>query len=85
MNLRQKIESCLKDDEFVFDPEKFPTAYIREMAAKGMHPVCWRCGTRLEFAMSRAEAKEKDISPGIRCPRSLSHCQIALNFASEAD
>jgi hypothetical protein len=81
MGLREKIEASLKSDEFVFDPERMPTMYIREMAAKGLYPVCSRCGTRLQFALSPSEAKEKGIPPGVRCPKMLSHCEIAVNFA----
>jgi hypothetical protein len=83
MNLREKIESALKGNEYVFDPQEMPTMSIREMAEKGLYPVCYRCGTRLEFALSPSEAKEKGIPPGVSCPKSLSHCQIAVDFANK--
>jgi hypothetical protein len=80
MTLREKIEASIKKDEYIFDPEEMPSASIREMVAKGRYPVCRRCGTRLEFALSPIEAKEKHIAPSVRCPRNLNHCQIVVEF-----
>lgn len=81
MNLREKIEASLKENEFVFDPREMETWKMREITSQGLHPVCCRCGTRLEFALSPAEAREKGVAPGVRCPKNLNHCQIAVEFA----
>ena len=83
MTLREKIKASLKEDENIFDSETMEVADIREMAAKGLHPVCCRCGSRLEFALSPSEARTKGIAPGLRCPKSLTHCQIVVEFPRE--
>jgi hypothetical protein len=83
MTLKERIEASLKEGEYIFDPKEMPTASIREMVAKGRFPVCKRCGARLEFALTPAEAKDKRIPPGVRCPRNLNHCQIVVEFGSD--
>ena len=83
MTLKEKIETGLKENEFIFDSREMPTALIREMVAIGRYPVCRRCGAKLEFALSSAEAKEKGIAPGVRCPKNINHCQIAVDFAND--
>jgi hypothetical protein len=85
MALKQKIEAGLKRDEYIFDAETMSLASIRERVAKGFHPVCKRCGTRLEFALSPTEAKEKRIAPGLRCPKDLRHCQVVVDFPRDAN
>lgn len=84
MTWREKIESSLKEGEVIFDPATMATGSIRETAAKGLKPVCCKCGARLDFALSPEEAKSKSIAPGVRCPRNLNHCQIVVSFPSGA-
>jgi hypothetical protein len=84
VTLRQRIEASLKEGEYIFDYET-PLHSIRDMCAKGFFPVCPRCGTRLEFALSPTEAKEKRVAPGLRCPKDLRHCQVVVEFPRDAN
>jgi hypothetical protein len=79
MTYREKIESKLGPDEYVFDPA-MTTAWIKEQEALGRFPACHRCGTRLEYALSPEQALEKGVSPGVRCPARLSHFQLIIEF-----
>ena len=81
MNARAKLQSMLKCDEYIFDSREMTTSSILEMTANGLNPVCCKCGTRLEFALTPSEAKRKHIAPGVRCPRNINHCQIVVSFA----
>lgn len=83
MNLRDKIESNLAKDEYVFDPEKMVTIDICRLESLGLYPVCWRCGSRLEYALTPTQAKSKKIAPGVVCPQRSSHLQIAVNFSRD--
>ncbi len=78
------IAARLKRDEYIFEPETMPLASIREKVAKGLHPVCKHCGTRLEFALSPTEAKQKRVAPGVRCPKDLRHYQVVVEFPRDA-
>ena len=84
---REKVKASLRDGEFVFDPEDMTDGLmeLRELTDKGLVPVCALCGTPLDFALSPAQAGQKNVAPGVSCPKNLNHCQISVTFAREND
>lgn len=82
MSVQKHIESKLGPNEFVYNSEEFDMLQMKALIAEGKHPVCSRCGTRLKCALTPEEARASDFPPGIYCPKQMSHCQVAINFAS---
>jgi len=80
MKLREKIEQNLSPNETVFEEREDWRNELEEILSSGNHPVCSKCGTRLEVALTSEEAKAKNISPGVLCPKNNSHCQININL-----
>jgi hypothetical protein len=81
MNKRDEIKAKLGADEFLFDGMEDELFDVRPLIAEGKHPVCAKCGTRLQVALTPQQAKANGHPPGVYCPTNSSHCQIVLNFA----
>ncbi|WP_395753804.1 hypothetical protein [Prosthecobacter sp.] len=82
---REKVEACLGPDEYVFEVGEMFTWEIGQRAAQGMHAVCWCCGARLEYALSRAGPGEVGVPGWVKCPKNLSHLQIAVYLRERRD
>lgn len=81
MNHRDTVEANLEADEFIFDGMKDELFDVRPLIEEGKHPVCAKCGVRLQVALTPEAAKASGNPPGVYCPNNASHCQITVNFA----
>lgn len=51
---------------------------LLDLDARGVPVLCWRCGSRLLFALSPEQAARVPVHPGIYCTADAEHLSILV-------
>lgn len=62
------------------DEEKVRAKDLFKSYHEGARFICAKCGNELVYAFTREEAAKQGISPGMHCPKNLSHVNIHFNI-----